>query len=240
MEERQKIRLQKVLAERGVASRRAAEVLIVEGKVKVNGQVITELGTKVDPDIDRIIIDGHKLPEKSKLRYILLYKPAGWITSVKDERGRRTVIDLLDGIKERIYPVGRLDYDTSGLLLLTNDGELTNKLLHPAKEVDKTYQALVEGDVTKDKLNNLRNGVMLDDGFTAPAKVKLLRKKDSKSMLELTIHEGKNRQVRRMLAVVDLKCFHLKRVRFAFLTLDNLRMGEWRELTPEEVIKLKQ
>ena len=170
----------------------------------------------------------------------MLNKPAGWITSAKDERGRRTVLDLLTGIEERIYPVGRLDYDTCGLLLLTNDGELTNRLLHPGREVEKTYRALVEGGITGDKLRQLRNGVMLEDGMTAPAKVKLIKKSEGKSLVELTIHEGKNRQVRRMLSQVGYRCLHLKRTRFSFLTLAGLKTGQWRELTLMEIHRLKE
>lgn len=240
MDNDHRVRLQKILAERGLASRRSAEKLIAEGHVKVNGLTVTELGTKVDSEHDQITVDDKAIIAKQSKRYLLLYKPAGWITSVKDEQGRRTVMDLLYGVSERVYPVGRLDYNTSGILLFTNDGDLTNLLLHPSREVEKTYHAVIEGDIGKDKLDLLRKGIRLEDGLTAPAKVKKVRFKDNKTLLEITIHEGKNRQVRRMLSEVGFECLHLKRVQFAFLTLTGMKPGEWRDLTEAEIEKLKE
>lgn len=234
-------RLQKILAERNVASRRAAEQLIVDGRVTVNGAV-ARLGDKADPTADEILLDGKPLGDKAAHRYLLLYKPAGYITSVTDPRGRRTVMDLVQGKLpqgERIYPVGRLDYGTSGLLLLTNDGELANGLLHPAGEVNKTYECAVQGTVTADKLRQLCSGVRLDDGLTAPAKAKSF-KRGRDVVIEITIHEGRNRQVRRMMQAVGLEVIWLKRTRFAGLDLQGLRTGESRELTAQEVGRLNR
>jgi len=232
-------RLQKVLAARGVASRRAAEELIKEGRVQVNGRVVDKLGTKVDTEHDQIEVDGCFISSKGNLIYILLYKPAGFITSVGDPRGRRTVMDLLPQ-KERIYPVGRLDYETSGLLLLTNDGELTNGLLHPGRQVDKIYRAGVKGEITEAQLNSLREGIELTDGRTWPAKAKVIRKQGDQTIVQIAIHEGRNRQVRRMLAAVDCQTLWLKRIGFAGLELGSLKPGEWRELTPAEINNLKE
>ncbi len=240
-------RLQKILAARGIASRRAAEKLIDEGRVTVNGRV-AGLGDKADPAQDEIRLDGKPLPPPSLTHtYLLLYKPAGYITSVSDPRGRRTVLDLVRGqIPEggRLYPVGRLDYATSGVLLLTDDGELTNALLHPGREIDKTYESAVLGEVTAAKLQRLARGVRLNDGMTAPAKVRQKRHgsggSTTQTVLELTIHEGRNRQVRRMLAAVGLEVVWLKRTSFAGLTLHGLKPGECRELTEEELTRLLQ
>lgn len=234
-------RLQKILAERNVASRRAAEKLIIDGRVTVNG-LVAALGDKADPDVDEIRLDGELLGGKAKHRYLLLYKPAGFITSVTDPRGRRTVMDLVrdklpDG--ERIYPVGRLDYGTSGLLLLTNDGELANGLLHPAGEINKTYECAVRGEITADKVRTLRDGVQLDDGLTAPAKAKHF-KRGRDTVVEITIHEGRNRQVRRMMQAVGLEVVWLKRTRFAGLDLQGMRTGEVRELTKAELSRLNR
>lgn len=233
-------RLQKILAQRNVASRRAVEQLILAGRVQVNGQV-AKLGDKADADDDEILLDGQPLPPVAGLRYVLLYKPAGYITSVKDERGRRTVLDLLQEAaaskpEERLYPVGRLDYATSGVLLLTNDGELTQALLHPKGEITKVYQCAVRGKVTLDKLRRLEQGIELEDGWTAPAKARRV----NDAVVELAIHEGRNRQVRRMMAAVGLDVVWLKRISFAGLTLHGLQPGQWRELTASELDNLLQ
>ena len=233
-------RLQKYLAAMGVASRRACEQLIAEGRVRVNGETVTSPGTKITPGADTVAVDGRVLADVPRLRYILLYKPVGYICSAADEKGRRTVLDLLDGVTERVYPVGRLDYDTSGALLLTNDGELTNRLLHPSHEVEKTYLAQVEGEPEQRALERLRKGVRLDDGMTAPAKVRRKRSRDGRFWLELTIHEGRNRQVRRMLEAVGHPVQHLKRTKLDFLDLAGLTPGAWRELTADEVRRLKR
>ena len=236
----QQVRLQKVLAERGIASRRAAEQMILAGRVRVNHQVVTQLGVKVDPEQDVVEVDGKVLGKPERLRYLLLNKPAGYITSAADERGRRTVLSLLTGVTERVYPVGRLDYHTSGLLLLTNDGALTHALLHPSHHVDKTYHVSLTATPTAQELQQLRRGVMLEDGITAPAQVRLLRDRPGDCLLAVTIYEGRNRQVRRMLAAIGYEVKHLRRVGFAFLDLDKLAVGQWRELTPQEVARLRQ
>ena len=232
-------RLQKVIAQAGIASRRKAEELITSGKVKVNGNVVLELGTKVKPT-DQIEVNGIPL-EKEEPVYFLFYKPRGVISSVKDEKGRKVVTDFFPELKERIFPVGRLDYDTSGILLMTNDGEFTNQMTHPRYHIPKTYIAKVKGIPGKQEIAQLQKGVKLTDGVTAPAKVKMLSldKRKGSSILEITIHEGKNRQVRRMFEAIGHPVLKLKRERFAFLTLDGLSPGDSRELTPHEVKQLR-
>ena len=232
-------RLQKVIAHAGLASRRKAEELILEGRVKVNGKVERELGIKVGPS-DRIEVDGIPV-EREEPVYFLLYKPRGVISSVKDDKGRKTVTDFFAHIPQRIYPVGRLDYDTSGALLLTNDGEFANLLMHPSSEVDKVYVAKVKGIPSKEQLRSLEKGIKLEDGKTAPARAKLLsldKKKDT-SIVELTIHEGRNRQVRRMFEAIGHQVLKLKRERYGNLTLHGLSSGESKELTPHEVKQLR-
>lgn len=232
-------RLQKVIAHAGIASRRKAEQLIQEGKVTVNGKVIKELGVKVTSN-DRVEVEGIPL-EREEPVYLLFYKPRGVISSVKDEKGRKVVTDYLPQIKERVYPVGRLDFDTSGLLLLTNDGEFANLLMHPRNEIEKVYIVKTKGIPSKEKLKNLQNGVMLEDGKTAPAKVKMLSldKKKQTAIIEIIIHEGRNRQVRRMLEAIGHPVLKLKRERYGSITLDGLKTGELRELTPHEVKQIR-
>lgn len=232
-------RLQKMLAHAGVASRRKAEQMILEGKVQVNGKVVKELGTKVSQS-DTIEVLGVKLEKEQKV-YHLLYKPRGIISAVSDDKGRTTVADLFPHIKERLFPVGRLDYETSGLLLMTNDGDFSYILTHPKFKVDKTYVARVKGIPTKEQLLPLERGVVLEDGKTAPARVKLLssERKANKSIIEITIHEGKNRQVRRMFDAIGFPVQKLKRERFAFLTLHGLNAGDSRELSSHEVKLLR-
>lgn len=233
-------RLQKVIARSGVASRRKAEQLITAGKVTVNGEVVRVLGTKVNPNKDKISVNGIPLEKEAPL-YYLLYKPTGVISSVKDNKGRKVVTDFIE-TEARIFPVGRLDYDTSGLLLLTNDGNFAHLLTHPKHQIEKTYLAKVKGRPTKESLHKLRNGVMLEDGITAPAKVKLIssNKKTDTSLVRMTIYEGRNRQVRRMFEAVGHPVEKLKRERFAFLHLHGLNAGEYRELKPFEVKQLKE
>ncbi|MCL6515755.1 pseudouridine synthase [Alicyclobacillus sp.] len=226
-------RLQKVLARAGVASRRRCESLIAEGRVTVDGVVVTELGTKVDPDLHEIAVDGRPVNRERPV-CILLHKPTSYVTTVRDPQGRRTVLDLITGVDARLYPVGRLDYDSSGLLLLTNDGELTHRLLHPAHHVDKTYRVTVVGMPERSELERLRRGIPLEDGPTQPAQVRALRLHPVESVLELTIHEGRNRQVRRMMEAIGYPVKRLKRVAFGPLVLGNLPPGRWRPLTPEE------
>lgn len=232
-------RLQKVIAHAGIASRRKAEELIIEGKVKVNGQVIRELGTKVTAS-DSIEVNGIKI-EKEKKVYFLLYKPRGVISAVSDDRGRKTVVDLFPHVEERIFPVGRLDYETSGVLLLTNDGDFSNLLTHPRYNIDKTYVAKIKGLPRREDLKKLERGIMLEDGKTAPAKVKVLSsdREQGKSIIAITIHEGRNRQVRRMFEAIGYPVLKLKREQFAFLGLHGLNAGESRELTAHEVKQLR-
>ncbi|MDI6709493.1 MAG: pseudouridine synthase [Thermoanaerobacterales bacterium] len=229
-------RLQKVLAHAGVASRRRCEELILAGAVRVNGRTVTALGTSVDPDRDVIEVHGRRV-QAEKPVYILLYKPAGYVSTADDPRGRPKVTDLVRDIPRRLYPVGRLDYDTEGLLLLTNDGELAYRLTHPRFHVPKTYLAEVEGRPDAEDLARLASGVPLEDGMTAPARI-LLRRPGPPALIELTIHEGRNRQVRRMCAAVGHPVRRLRRIRFAFLEPRGLSPGKYRHLTAAEVRRL--
>ena len=231
-------RLQKILSRAGLASRREAESLITAGRVTVNGTVVTELGSKADPDKDRIALDGKTIRLKEERLYILLYKPAGYVTTLKDPEGRPVVTSLLKGVRERVYPVGRLDYNTEGLLLLTNDGGWANGLAHPRHEVEKEYLVKVRGSVTGEHLRLLAEGVELDDGRTAPARVRLEHETERNSRIAVTIHEGRYRQVRRMCEAAGLTVVALKRVRYGFLGLGELKPGEYRFLTPEETKRL--
>lgn len=232
-------RLQKVIARAGIASRRKAEELILEGKVKVNGKVVTELGTKVSSS-DKVEVNEIPI-EKEEPVYFLLYKPRGVISSVKDEKGRKVVTDFFPELKERIYPVGRLDYDTSGLLLLTNDGEFANLLMHPRGEIEKVYVAKTKGIPLRENMRKLEKGIELEDGKTAPAKVKMLSfdKRKQTAIIEIAIHEGRNRQVRRMFEAIGNDVIKLKRERYGFLTLEGLKAGDARELSPHEVKRLR-
>lgn len=230
-------RLQKAISDAGVCSRREAEKLILQGKVEVNGEIITILGTKVKGD-DVIFVNGKEIIKEEK-EYYLLYKPRGIISSSKDEKNRKTVVDLIDTDK-RIFPVGRLDYDTSGIILLTNDGELSNKLLHPSKDIEKTYFAKVGGLVTKAEIRKLENGLIIDGTKTKKAKAKLIKydKKTDNSYVRLTITEGKNHQVKKMFEQINHNVKKLKRETFSFLDLTGLKTGEYRKLTIKEVKKL--
>ncbi|CAH0345593.1 pseudouridine synthase [Bacillus sp. CECT 9360] len=232
-------RLQKVIAHSGIASRRKAEDLITEGKVRVNGKVVKELGTKVGPN-DKVEVSGVPLTKEVPV-YFLLYKPRGVISAVSDDKNRKVVTDFFPGITERIYPVGRLDYDTSGLLLLTNDGEFANILMHPKHEVDKVYVAKIKGIPLRENLGKLEKGIVLEDGKTAPARTKVLSidKKKQSAIVEVIIHEGKNQQVRRMFEAIGHPVLKLKRERYGFLTLHGLSAGDSRELTPHEVKQLR-
>lgn len=233
-------RLQKILSRAGVASRRAAEVLIAEGHVTVNGKVIKELGTKVDAARADIRVDGRKIKSDVEKIYIMLNKPRRVLSSVSDDRGRQTVVDLIDDVSEKIFPIGRLDYNTEGLLLLTNDGELANVLMHPSFEVRKKYVAVIKGRVEEERLDRLRVGIRLDDGMTAPALVNVTALDDNSSTVEITIHEGRNRQVRRMFSAIGYNIKKLRRVSYAGLTLENLKSGEHRRLNMREVDALRR
>ena len=230
-------RLQKVIASSGVTSRRKAEELITAGKVKVNGEVVTELGTKVT-DKDRIEVENVLIAKEVK-EYYLLNKPRGVVTTTSDDKGRKTVVDLIP-TNARIYPVGRLDYDTTGVLLLTNDGDFANILMHPASEVEKVYMAKLKGIIKGEHINTLKDGVKLDDQVVKPSGVKL-KKVDPKTntcMVQITIHEGKNHQVKRMFESVGFEVLKLKREKEAFFDLKDLQSGEFRKLTPKEVAKV--
>ena len=226
-------RLQKVLAHAGIASRRKCEELIKTGRVSVDGVVVTELGSKVDIASQKITVDGNPIHTEQKI-CIMIHKPTSRITSVSDPEGRKTVMDIVTDIPERVYPIGRLDYDTSGLLLMTNDGELTHRLLHPSFQLDKVYRATVLGLVDKHTVRELEQGIMLEDGKTAPAKVSVLRQHPRESVVELTIHEGRNRQVRRMFETLDMPVKRLRRIQFGPLMLGDLGVGMYRYLTREE------
>lgn len=232
------IRLQKVLAEAGLGSRRRCEKLIEDGRVMVNGKP-ARLGDRVDPKRDRITVDGIPVKPGTEKKYFLLKKPPGYITSVKDTRGRPTVMDLIRE-EGRLFPVGRLDKDTRGLLLITNDGYLAHKLLHPSRGVEKTYLVQAEGYLTPQGLTRLRKGIRLEEGITAPAKVRMLARKGNRCLLEFTLHEGKKRQIRRMCAAVGLKVVDLVRTRFGPLDLRGVKEGSYRPLTPQEVRKLME
>mgnify|MGYP002624094398 CR=1 FL=1 len=228
-------RLQKVIANLGYTSRRHAEELITSGKVKVNGVTITELGTKVK-NSDTIEVENTILDNNKNYEYYLLYKPREVISSVTDEHNRKTVVDLIN-TKERIYPVGRLDYDTTGAIILTNDGVLANKLMHPSSEIEKKYVAKVSGLVTGYEIKQLKSGVIIDGKRTSKAKVKLKKydKKTDKSIVELIIHEGKNHQVKKMFETIHHDVLKLKRETYANLNLTNLKPGEYRKLTNKEI-----
>ncbi|BDV43564.1 pseudouridine synthase [Geotalea uraniireducens] len=231
-------RLQKILSQGGVASRREAERLISAGRVAVNGEVVTELGSKADPAKDRITLDGKPVSVGGTRYYILLNKPVGYVTTLKDPGGRPIVTDLLKGVGARVFPVGRLDYNTEGLLLLTNDGEWANRLAHPRHEVDKEYLVRVRGRVNPEQLQRLSGGLELDDGPTAPAQVRSQRESDNNTWLSITIHEGRYRQVRRMCEAVGLTVVRLRRIRYGALKLGELKPGEFRLLTGAEVAEL--
>lgn len=231
-------RLQKYLAECGVASRRKAEEMIAAGRVTVNGTVVTEMGTKVSGS-DTVKVDGKLVrPERNKI-YIMINKPVGVLSAASDDRGRQCVVDLAEGFKERLYPVGRLDYDTSGLLLLTNDGELTQKLTHPSFEIWKTYEAVVKGEPNEGNVKRFAEGLELDDGPTLPALLTVTGHKGNNAIVEVRIREGRNRQVRRMLEAIRHPVLKLRRTGFGPLELDpELKPGAWRHLRPDELTRL--
>ncbi len=230
-------RLQKVIANSGYCSRRKAEELIIAGKVRVDNILITELGYKVKGN-EMIMIDG-KILTKDDKEYILLYKPRGVVTTTDDDKKRKTVLDLINTNK-RVYPIGRLDYDTSGLLIITNDGNLTNLLLHPKNNIDKVYLAKISGILSGKEIKKLESGILLDDFKTSPCKVKVKKidKKNMTSLVMITIHEGKNHQVKKMFSAINHDVIKLKREKIAFLDLQGLKPGEYRHLNIKEVKKL--
>ncbi len=233
-------RLQKVMARAGVASRRRCEELIAAGLVQVNGKVVTEPGVKVNPAVDKIRVGGEALNFSPATQYILMYKPRGYITTMSDEKGRRKITDLLKDVTGRVYPVGRLDYDSEGLLLLTNDGDLTYTLTHPSHQVLKTYQARVAGVPDPVKLKQMEKGLPLEDGLTAPARVRLRGERDGNALLEITIHEGRKHQVKRMCEYIGHPVMRLKRIKFGNLRIDDLKPGQYRHLSGDELKTLKE
>lgn len=235
-----RMRLQRFMAQAGVASRRKAEQLILDGQVRVNGRVVTELGTQVDPHTDEVRVGARTLAAEAKA-YVLLNKPRGYVTTLSDPEKRPTVMELLSGVDARVYPVGRLDFNTEGVLLFTNDGDLANRLMHPSGGVKKTYRVKLRGSASEDEIGQLRRGVTLDDGArTQPAEVALVAVSTggNNTWLEITIAEGRNRQIHRMAEAVGLKVAKLERIRYAGLEVGELRPGRWRTLEKPEVAAL--
>lgn len=232
------VRLQKYLSRQGIASRRRAEEMILAGRVRVNGKTVRELGTKIAPGRDRVVVDGRETGPAPSFTYILLNKPKGVITTTDDPRGRTTVLDLLQGVQERVYPVGRLDYMTEGLLILTNDGEFTNAMTHPSRGIRKTYQVRVNGQLTREHLRFLSEGIDIGGTVTAPAEVQVLGTDGRVSLVEISITEGKNRQVRRMFEKLGFDVQRLVRTGIGPLTRRQLPRGKWRYLQKKEVRQL--
>lgn len=239
MEQTTKIRLQKLLADCGVASRRKSEELIAAGVVKVNGKK-AKIGDKVDPYNDKVVVSGKKVTTatKPKYFYIMLHKPRGYVTTMSDERGRKCVAELVRDIPARIYPVGRLDRDSEGLLLMTNDGDFANRIMHPTKHVYKVYRVTVRPGITEDQLTNMCVGMLIDGKKTAPAGVKVISRQEGRCVLEITLHEGRNRQIRKMCKELGIEVARLKRIAIGQLKLGMLRPGKWRAISQEEVKRL--
>ena len=235
------MRINKYIASCGVASRRKAEELINAGRVKENGKIINELSFQVDENNDRVEVDEKLIGLEERLVYIMLNKPEGYVTTVKDQFDRKSVIDLVKDVGERVYPIGRLDYETSGLLLLTNDGDLTYKLTHPKHEVDKTYIATLKGIPTLNEMKNFEKGLYIEDYKTAPAKIKVLKKNEEKNycVCEIKIHEGRNRQVRKMCRAINHPVMNLRRKAMGKIVLKDVEIGQYRYLTQEEIDYLK-
>ncbi len=233
------VRLQKMLADCAVASRRKSEELINAGSVKVNGK-IARIGDKVDPYKDKVFVNGKRVTAaaKPKHRYIMLHKPRGYITTMNDERGRRCVAQLVEDIPERVYPVGRLDKNSEGMLLFTNDGEFANLITHPKKDIYKVYRVTVRPGITEEQIVTFETGMMLDGRKTAPAEVRVVKREEGRTVLEIVLREGRNRQIRRMCEMLGLEVARLKRVAIGQVKLGMLKQGDWRDLTPEEIKKL--
>ena len=237
----EEIRLQKYLAEAGIASRRKSEELIINGKIKVNGRIVTELGTKINVNKDKVEYEGKIIKTSQENVYILLNKPIGYVTTVKDQFNRDSVLDLVK-VKQRIVPVGRLDMYTSGALILTNDGDFVYKVTHPKHEIEKTYTVTIKGIIQTDEVEKLRKGIKIEDYTTKPAKVKILKtdKEKNQSRLEITIHEGKNRQIRKMCEAIGYKVLALHRSKIAGISIKDIPLGKWRYLKKEEIEKIKR
>ena len=233
------MRLQKYLASCGVASRRNAEKLIADGHISVNGNTVTEMGFQVDELSDIVLVDGVQVRPEEEKHYIAYNKPVGEVTTAYDPEGRQTVLDRFRNYPVRLFPVGRLDYDSEGLLLLTNDGDLMNRLLHPSFEIPKSYLARISNHVSDEEIRSLRKGVMIDGRLTSPAEVRLIRHDTFSTELLITIHEGRNRQIRKMVSSIGHQVVRLKRVRFGPVFLNDLPSGMWRKLTEDEITKLK-
>lgn len=231
-------RLQKYLASCGVASRRMSEEIIKSGRVAVNGQIVTEMGVKIKIGTDKVTVDGKDITPEEEHVYLMLNKPEGYVTTAHDPQGRPTVLDLVAEVPQRVFPIGRLDVDTEGLLFLTNDGELAYRLTHPKFAVTKVYHALVTGKPSEDKLDRMRNGLKLEDGMTKPCTVKVIRRYNHKTMLEITISEGRNRQVRRMCQAIGNPIIELERVKIENIELSQVKRGQYRKLTLEELAPL--
>lgn len=227
-------RLQKYMASCGVDSRRKCEDIIINGRVKVNGELIKELGTKVDPQKDIVTIDNKIIKKEENKKYIALNKPTGYISSVKDDKGRKTILDLVK-VNERIYPIGRLDYDTSGLILLTNDGDFYNKVIHPSREKEKVYVATIKGIPNSSELQDFKKGLVIDGYLTSPSKIKINSIKNNNSEVTITIMEGRNRQVRKMCEKINHPVIRLNRISVGHIKLKDLPVGTWRYLTQEEI-----
>ncbi len=229
------IRLQKYLAQCGIASRRKAEIFIADGRISVDGKIVKTMGAKVDPDKQHIFFDGKPVTLEEKKIYFLLNKPKGYVTTVSDPQGRPIVTDLIKGVRERIFPVGRLDFDTEGALLLTNDGDLAQKMQHPSHGVTKTYEALVNGHPRQKNLDLLENGILLDGRMTSPAKVEIIKKHNKSALIRITIHEGRKHQVRKMFGAIGHPVLSLKRTAYGCLYLQNLPRGRYRRLNKEDL-----
>ena len=233
-----RIRLQKYLSQCAVASRRKSEELILAGKVKVNGKV-ADLGDKVSPRKDVVTVSGKKIVSSKKMYYIMLHKPRGFITTMEDEMGRKCVAQLVKDVGARVYPVGRLDKDSEGMLIMTNDGEFANFMTHPSKHIPKTYRVTVRPDVKEEQLIKIETGIEIDGRMTAPAEARILEKQENRVVLEIVLYEGRNRQIRKMCEALGLEVARLKRVSIGSIKLGMLPQGKWRVLTEDEVHKLK-
>lgn len=239
MQKQVQVRLQKVLADCGIASRRKSEALIRQGAVKVNGRT-AQIGDKVNPYTDKIFVHNKKITyaAKPQYRYIMLHKPRGFVTTMQDEMGRKCVADLMKGIEERVYPVGRLDRDSEGMLLLTNDGEFANTIMHPKKSIYKVYRVTVRPSINEEQIAMMEIGMEIDGRKTAPAQVRVITKQENRVVLEIVLHEGRNREIRKMCEKLGLEVARLKRTAIGQVKLGMLKQGDWRDLTPEEVKKL--
>lgn len=235
-----KIRLNKFLSHAGVTSRREADRLIAEGRVSVNGEIVQSLGCKVEEEGDRVVVDGRMVSIDRTHVYVMLNKPVGYLVTMKDTHNRPTVMQLIKPLKERVFPVGRLDLNSHGLLLLTNDGELANQLMHPRYQIKKEYEVIIKGVLGNRSLKRLERGVVLDGKKTVPARVTILMSSRQKSSIRIQIHEGRKREIRRMMEAVGSTVLDLKRVRFAGLSMGKLKLGQWRHLTEDELSRLKK